>query len=186
MPMTVPSLGDATNDDNDVLGHDALVAAGLMNTSGTADGFAFGDDLLLNYRSTNDNSLNGVHLTFDGTIVDGEFFLLDLFGNVGIYHNQITARLMESYIGSGSNDSVYSTSYRNRENELAWAIQSGLRGAVKLTDNIRFLLGYEFLFIDGLALGPNQTRLTTFAALPISGDQSVFVHGGRIGFEGVW
>lgn len=178
--------GDLNNDDNDILSHEALAAVGLVTSSGTSDGFAFGDSLLLNYDSANDNRLNGVHLTFDGMVLDSPYFQLDLFGNLGLYHNQITARLTETYTGSGSNDSTYRATYRDRENDMAWATQLGLRGALKLTDNWRFQVGYELLFIDGLALGPNQTRLTTFNTIPVGGDQSVFMHGGRLGFEGVW
>lgn len=178
--------GDAGNIPNDILSHQALNAVGLRRTSGAADGFAHGDDLRLYYNSSNDNNLNGLQVTFDGNIYDGSYFLFETYANLGLYHNQITASLVERYVGAGSNDSVYQSSLRDRENDLAWASQIGVRGAVKLTDNWKISLGYEVLFIDGLALGPNQSRVTTFNTIPVGGDQSVFMHGGTVGFEGTW
>ena len=176
-----------TNDPNDMLSHDALVAAGLTNTSGAAGGILHGDTLLLGSASSNYNDLNGLQITFDATLVDESIFLFDVFANLGLYYNQISARLVESYSASrGGVASVYQTVYSDSENDLAAAAQFGFRGAVKLTDNIKTYLGYEVLFIDGLALGPNQPRLTTFSTIPVGGDSSVVIHGGRLGVELVW
>ena len=175
------------NDPNDMLSHDALVAAGLTNTSGAAGGILHGDTLLLGSASTNYNDLNGLQITFDATLVDESIFLFDVFANLGLFHNQISSRLVESYTASrGGAPSVYQTVYSDSENDLAVAGQFGFRGAVKLTDHIKTYLGYEVLYIDGLALGPNQPRLTTFSTIPVSGDSSVLIHGGRLGVELVW
>lgn len=175
------------NDPNDVLSHGALTFAGLMNTSGPAGGFAHGDAFLLGSASSNENQLNGLQVTFDGTLVDGSTFLFDVFANLGLYHNQIEARLLESYtVTSGGTPSVYQAVYTDSDKDLAVAVQFGFRAAVKLTDNIKTYLGYEVLHINGLALGPNQPRLTTFSTIPVSGDSSVVIHGGRLGAEFVW
>lgn len=178
--------GDLTNDDNDILSHAALASAGLTRVGGAANGFAHGDNLLLQYDSLNDNRLNGAHITFDGTLLDSYYFLVELYGNVGLFHNDIDARLIETYTGTGSSTSVYRVETQDTTDDLAWATQWGLRGAVKLTDHWKVHLGYEVLFIDGLALGANHPRVTPFNTISVGADQSVTIHGGRLGIEGVW
>jgi hypothetical protein len=163
--------------DDGALTHEALVAAGLTAVSG-AGGFADGDPMIVNYNTINDNNLNGLHLTYDVELVNYSIWVLDAYANIGIFHNRIRTRVSESYIGGINEDTVYAISDRGSENDIAGAGQIGFSGGVKLTDNWKFLAGYEAMFIDGLSLGIKFP--------PASGDESVFIHGGRIGFEGVW
>jgi hypothetical protein len=163
--------------DDGVLSHDALVAAGLSAIAG-GGGFVDGDPMTVQFNSINDNNLNGLHVTYDLEVVNTPIWVLDVFANIGIFHNSIRTRIAENYIGGIDDSTIYSTTNRGSDNGIAGAGQVGFSGGVKLTDNWKFLVGYEAMFIDGLSLGIKTP--------PASGDETVLIHGGRLGFEGVW
>lgn len=174
--LRVAGTFSSAGDDN-LLSDEALSAAGLTAIAG-GGGFADGDPMTVDFHSVNDNNLNGLHLTYDFEAVNTSIWVLDLFANVGVFHNQIRNSIDERYIGGVNGGTIYSTGNSDSENDIAWAGQIGFSGGVKLTDNWKFLVGYEALFIDGLGLGIKSP--------PASGDESVLLHGGRLGFEGVW
>lgn len=173
----VNGIFNALGGDNNGISHEAMIAAGLTAVGG-GGGLVAGDPLTVDVHAINDNNLNGLHVTYDGELVNTTLFVFNVFANLGVYHNQITNRITESYLGGIDGSTVYATSDGDTNNDLAWAGQLGFDAGVKLTDNWKFLAGYEAIFIDGLGLGVNTP--------PASGDESVFMHGGRIGFEGVW
>jgi hypothetical protein len=173
----VGGIFGALGGDNMGLSHEALVAAGLTSVTG-GGGFQAGEPLTVDVHAINDNNLNGLHVTYDGEFLNTPLFVFGVAANIGVYHNQITNELTESYLGGVNGTSLYSTSNSDSNNDLAVAGQLGFDAGVKLTDNWKLMAGYEAIFIDGLGLGINTP--------PASGDESVFMHGGRIGFEGVW
>jgi hypothetical protein len=172
--LRIGGIFSSAGGDN-ALSDEALIAAGLSGGSG---GIADGDPLTVAVNATNDNNLNGLQLTYDAAIVNGSIWVFDVFANIGLYHNQITNRFTERYIAGAMGGNVYGTSARDSENDLAWAGQIGFSGGVKLNDNWQFLAGYELLYIDGLGLGVKLP--------PASGSESVFINGGRLGFQGTW
>lgn len=181
-------VGDATNGPNDILSDEALTFAGLTAVGGLADGFAHGDALQLSFKSSNRNVLNGGQVTFDALLFENDVFLLEGLANLGIYNNSITSSFDEAYLATGSNRSAYRDALESTRNELAWTTQGGLRAAVKLTDFVRMHVGYEVLFIDGLAIGPNYSQVPTVprGSLSVEADDSVVIHGGRVGIEAIW
>lgn len=180
--------GEIGNGPNDILSNEAFVGVGFTEGAGVADGIAHGDDLLLSYSSSNDNRLNGAQLTFDGTLFENDLFLLDASSSVGIYSNSIQTDFRQSYIASGSNSTTYHQQLRNSQDRFAWAAQIGLKAVVKLTDFLQVHAGYEALYIDGLALGPNFHRIPTVSMgqIPIDQRNTAIIHGGRLGLELLW
>jgi hypothetical protein len=60
--------------------------------------------------------------------------------------------------------------------------------AYKLSDSWRVRAGYNFLWLSGVALAPNQFD---FAATPtagsgLNGGAGVFLHGANLGLEATW
>ncbi len=186
------TVGGGANDFNDGLSDAALQEAGFTNQVG-ADGFdnllnaAGPDTLSVGIASQATNRLNGLQGTFDGSIVDSPYFLVDLFLRLGLFHNHTSAHVTETLTGSGNDASVYSRTLRDSDNTYSFLVGSGFRAAVKLTDNLRIHTGYEFLFIDGVALGPDQpARVANGGIFTIDNQSNFLVHGARLGAELVW
>ena len=180
--------GAMGNDPNDILSNEAFAGVGIVNGSGDLDGIAHADTLLMAFNTANENRLNGAQLTFDGALYEDDVFLLELSSNIGIYNNNIQVSFDETYVASGSNETTYRDRIRSSENRFAWATQAGLRGAVRLTDCLQVHVGYEVLFIDGLSLGPNHRLVPAVSSgqMPVDGQNTVLIHGGRVGFELMW
>lgn len=181
------------NDANDGLSDAALTEAGLTRIAGAGNGFdnlesAGGPDTLtLLFGATTSNRLNGIQGTFDGTIVDSQYFIVDVFGRLGVFHNDATAKFVETVSGSGNDNSVYSRTFQDSQNDLAFATGAGIRVALKLTDFLRLHTGYEFVYIDGLALAPDQMfRVGPEGIFTIDNNGDMVIHGGRAGIEVVW
>jgi hypothetical protein len=72
----------------------------------------------------------------------------------------------------------------------ACAIEAGLQYKYRFTDKISIKLGYEALWLDGVALAPGQIQDTlstytppTVTALGVNAGSSVFFHGADVGLE---
>jgi hypothetical protein len=188
------TVGAIGNDPNDGLSDAALTDAGFTRIAGGADGFdnfasAAGPDILGVILGSNaQNVLNGIQGTFDGAVCDSPYFLVDLFWRVGVFHNQSTARVSETLIGTVNDGSVYTRILQDDENDIAFATSGGFRVAVKLTDHVRLHTGYEVVYIEGLALAPDQIFQVTPAGnlFEIDTNGDLVIHGGRLGIEVVW
>ncbi|MGD9855421.1 MAG: hypothetical protein AB7U20_10785 [Planctomycetaceae bacterium] len=187
------TVGGMANDENDGLSDAALTEAGLMRTAGGADGFdnlASGggpDNVAVNLNAYTNNRLNGVQGTFDGNIVDTQFFIVDLFARLGLFHNETSAQVVESVVGSSNDGSVYSRTLEDNQNDFAFVTGAGVRAAVKLNDYVRLHTGYEFIFIDGLALAPDQPfRVGPGNVFTIDNNGNMLIHGARAGIEVIW
>ncbi|MBX3437647.1 MAG: hypothetical protein KF861_09165 [Planctomycetaceae bacterium] len=187
------TVGGMSNDPNDGLSHSALTEAGLRHIAGGADGFnnlASGggpDTVALALNSFANNRLNGFQGTFDANLADTEYFLVDLFARLGVFHNQSTAQVVEMVSGSGNDNSVYARTFQDSQNDFAMVTGAGVRLALKLNDFVRLHTGYEFIYIDGVALAPDQAfRVGPGNTFSIDNNGSVLIHGSRAGIEVVW
>lgn len=186
------TVGGIANDDNDGLSNAALEEAGFT-ASGAADGFdnilsaAGPDTLTIGIDAQTTNRLDGLQGVFDGSIVDSPYFLLDLMVRLGVFHNNTSADVTETVVGSGNDSSVYTRTLGDTDNTFAFLVGTGLRAGVKLTDNARIHTGYEFVFIDGVALAPNQPgQVGPGGVFNIDNQSNILIHGARVGLELVW
>ncbi len=187
------NFGEPGNDPNDGLSNFALTEAGLSLIAGGAspwDSLATGagpDIITMVFGGKASNQLNGVQGTIDGVLMDSETWLLEFFGRLGVFNNHAKGQVSEVYIASGNESNTYARQFRDSENDLAWAVSGGLRLALKLTDNLKATGGYEALFIDGLALGPDQLfSVTPGGTYVVNTGGQLLVHGGSLGLELVW
>ena len=67
---------------------------------------------------------------------------------------------------------------------LAYIAEVGVTGRQKITDNWSLYLGYQALYIDGVALATEQIHGTDVGTgTGLNHSAGVFYHGGRIGLE---
>ncbi len=187
------NFGEAGNDPNDGLSNVALEEAGLTLIGGAAapwNSLATGagpDVITMVFGGQASNQLNGAQGTIDAVIIDSQIFVLDFFGRLGLFNNHAKGRVSELYIASENADSVYAREFRDSVNDFAWAISGGLRAALKLNDNLRIHVGYEAMFIDGLALGPDQIfGVSPAGTYTVDTGGQLLVHGGLMGLEVIW
>lgn len=195
---------NSMNDDpNNSLSNTALTSVGLTNVGGSADGFdaifvtadpmmnVASDIMTYQILGNADNELNGAQATFAIRIFDGEWLTVEGIGKAGIYRNNISGYVQETVVGSGNDDSVYQRTLRDNEVSAAFAGNLGLRGIVSLTDYINVVLGYEVLFLSGVAIGADQadglsTDIFGTTRYTVQNDGSLIAHGGNLGLEILW
>jgi hypothetical protein len=187
------TVGDVGNDLNDGLSDAALVESGLTLIAGSADGYdnaASGggpDTLTLRYGAKATNRLNGLQGTLDAVLLDSQYVLIDGFFRLGLFQNHAEATVVERVTGSGNDTSVYGRALQDSDNTFAFATSLGFRLAVKLTDNLRMHTGYDFVYIDGLALAPEQVRqIGPGGTFKIDHSGDALIHGTRLGLELIW
>lgn len=166
----------------------ALTGAGLAFGTGTNDGFIAGDTLLFSSRTRTENRLYGLQAITEMKWLESDFFDLGGFGKAGVYYNDANGSINEQYAGSGSNSSIYTRSLNDEKSSVAFVGHAGLTGRVYLRRNIRIVGGYEAVYLAGLALAPDQvqqvsTPVTGAASLDLRTDNTMLIHGGRIGLE---
>ena len=185
-------FGDATNDPNDGLSGPALLSSGLALVAGAGDGFdAFDtmggpDTLTIDTSGIAKNELNGAQFTIARRLVDGEWVTIEGIGKAGIYRNNISARVQETIAGSVNDDSVYRRTLSDDRLNAAFAGNIGIRATTSLTDYINMVVGYDVLFLSGVALAADQasgvtTNILGQTSLRARKDGSVIAHGGNLG-----
>jgi len=141
------------------------------------DGINFGQ-----YRIESYNSLIGVQGGFDGRMPVGDGVDFTLTGLMGVFANRIEAsQIVHDNIGDPGatnqlqryqNDEGFATSFMGE-------LRAGLEAA--LGSNIILGIGYQALFLTGIALAPDQAEVGhgDNAALGVDNRGAVLYHGGR-------
>ncbi|MEX0585185.1 MAG: hypothetical protein WD176_00985, partial [Pirellulales bacterium] len=70
--------------------------------------------------------------------------------------------------------------------QLSLAIELNLRASYQLRPNLAIRIGYDFMFLQGLALGPQQLEFNTATAPVLRTGNHYFLDGGMLGLEWVW
>jgi hypothetical protein len=187
--------GGAGNDANDGLSDAALTAAGFQLTGGAADGYdaadvagAGPDTLAVFYAGNADNELNGVQAIAAAQLTESEYFVIELVGKAGVYHNSVHANTTEMLIGSGNDDSVYTRRFSDQKSTASFVGSLGLQARIPVTDYIVFTTGYEGIVLTGVALGTQQfdgihPTLMGTTVYSAKANDSAFLHGAKFGFE---
>jgi hypothetical protein len=187
--------GDAGNDENDALSDAALVGAGFTASSGAADGFDAADvagaapDTLAIFNSGKaDNELNGVQAIAAAQLTSSDYYIIELIGKAGVYHNSVHASAAEALIGSGNDDSIYTRFFSDQKSTASFVGSVGLQARIPVTDYITFTTGYEGIVLTGVAIGSQQfegvhTDLLGNTVYSARANDSTLLHGAKFGLE---
>ena len=127
------------------------------------------------------NNLFGFQIGGDWKQKFGDRFGIELGGKAGIYGNRSELDGSGFVPGVGSGD-VNTAAWRT-----AFVGELSLVGTYNLTTYLKFRAGYEAMWIQGLALAPDQISPTNFLAAPsINSRGGVFLHGAIVGLELQW
>jgi hypothetical protein len=131
-----------------------------------------------NHRIDVDNQLWGFQLGADTYLWSRGRFSLEGYGKVGIYANNSDARTTTA--GLGALPVIVAS-----ENDAAFVGDLGFTGVYDISDRWSVRGGYQFLWIDGVALAPeqldNMNVLTGVANVDVG--QTAFYHGLNLAAE---
>jgi hypothetical protein len=125
-----------------------------------------------------DNFLYGFQIGADMKVLDrGGKFHIDGLAKAGLYYNRAEQTsaipLIVGDVASASDD------------HTAFAAELGLMGVYQWTERVALRAGYQLMWLDGVALAPNQIPVssapTRTAAVDAGG--TVFYHGATAGLE---
>ncbi len=141
----------------------------------------------LSYDTDVANSLYGFQIGADTILLDycGRW-RMDGFLKAGIFAN--SSRQETSTLGNLPGPAVVAGDHKD---QTAFVGEIGLTAVYHLTDHLDARAGYQLMWIDGVALAPDQIPNTDVtppgpgtAALDANG--GVFYHGFHVGFEAWW
>lgn len=128
-----------------------------------------------------DNQLYGMQFGFQGLICEHHWWRLETALKVGPFYNNVALDATSNPVGG--------TQTRRHVGLGTTALVGDARvGLVcQLGPRVNFRIGYQAVWIDGVALGPNQNNNISFTTNVDSVDLSgVLYQGGDIGFEVSW
>ena len=124
----------------------------------------------------------------DASFLESEYFQIGGYAKAGVYHNRARGSVSEVYQNFENNQSLYTRSFSDSQNRVAFAGNLGITGTIFLRDNLRLFGGYELMYLSGVALAPDQnggisTSIANMTSLNLQSHGQALFHGGRIGFE---
>jgi len=146
----------------------------LFETGGTTPNFAI---------NTNNHLYGGQVGLMASTRTTGRWFL-DTWVKAGIYANVADMATGEDFTSAGGEMTFVSAG----ETNTAFAGDLGVSVGRRLTDRLSVRLGYMALWIDDVALAPEQLDNVdpSSGIASLDSDGSVFYHGGFVGLEYLW
>ena len=135
------------------------------------------------HRIDVDNQLYGVQFGADAYLWGRGNLSLEGYGKLGVYANNSDARTTTVGIGGGVLPVIVAA-----EDHAAFAGELGLTSVYDLTDRWSLRGGYQLLWLDGVALAPEQLDnmdITTGAA-SVDFRQTAFYHGFNLAAQFVW
>lgn len=137
-----------------------------------------------NYLIDVNNHLYGFQLGALANFKNCGPWFLDGWLKAGLYGNSADQETEEDFTSAGG-EVAYATA---RDSNVAFASDVGVSVGRHITDRLTARLGYMALWIEGVALAPDQLDNSDpssgVASLDNSG--SVFYHGGFVGLEYLW
>jgi len=181
-----------TNEPNDKLSGQALLAQGLTLLNGTGD---FNDPSLgggvftMFWNGTTRNQMNGVQGVVEGTLLERGRFSLDGNLRTGILYNRVQGTVFERY--ADSVDSIYTRQFTDTDDRISFVSNLGLNAVIRLAERVRIRTGYEVMFLTNVALGPSQQQGLTYdglgnASYAVQGNDTVILNGFNAGLELDW
>jgi hypothetical protein len=129
------------------------------------------------------NNLYGFQIGADAKLLEKGCFSIDALVKGGIYNNHAEHNAAYDI----QDDVAPGTIYRGfaSTNHTAFIGEIGLQASYQITCNFRLRAGYMLLWIDGVALAPDQLGLFDRETLTtwIDANDTAFYHGATAGFE---
>ena len=141
------------------------------------------DTFQSNYNITADNNLfggqTGIRYTFES-----QYFSIKPQGKIGVFGNSNS----QHSIVRDLNNSLELRNVRLGENATCLLGEIRLDGEARLTQNISLNVGYNFIWVNHLALAPYQTDFSDTAASSrfVDNAHSLFLHGVNVGATITW
>ena len=129
------------------------------------------------FRTQTRNYLYGGQLGLDLKVVDRAYFDVNVLGKGGVYY--VRAKEFSSY-------TFFGTSGSDAENDVAFLGELAITGSLQLRPNLALRGGYQFAWLDGVAMADEQMDSSSLAFPPnvvVDTDGGVFYHGGFLGLE---
>lgn len=108
----------------------------------------------------------------------------DLTGRAGVFANE--ANQSVNFRGFGYLDPSEIDGSTTYDNAVAFVGDLNLSAGCRLTSVWAIRAGYNLMWIDRVALAPDQFHGFGFENQQVAIDGSVFLHGANVGFEGQW
>lgn len=129
------------------------------------------------------NDLFGVQATGNLALLEFDGLQFDAFGAAGVYYNHIDSTVSSASGAAGP------FRFGDTAGDVAFVGELGLNMVGKVTEGLSVSLGYRLLFLEGVALAPDQVSRTTNinAAGPqstsVDSDGGAFLHGMTVGVQ---
>ncbi len=150
------------------------------------------------YSSDTQNDLFGAQVGADVQIYGSDRFEFTGTGKIALAGNAARNELTTSQALQNAGIGTFAQRVGSASTKLAFIYDLGLKGKVKLTDNVSFTAGYTVIILSKLALAPGQLERNQLfigaTAAPLSppnttsldtGDVLV-IHGGQLNLEVTW
>lgn len=134
------------------------------------------------WNTSTKNNLYGVQIGVDGKILEYGRFSLNGLIKVGGYYNNAEASTGVSIF------KVVRPSHAST-NQTSFVGEAGLQGKYTIIKNVSLKIGYEALWLQGVAVAAGQIQETytsapaTVSALGVNCDSGVLFHGATVGLE---
>ena len=127
------------------------------------------------------NNLYGFQIGAEWKTAVTDRFGLEIAGKTGIFDARNEMDATASVPGFGTFNASASSS------RAAFIGELGLIGTYRCTDYLKLRAGYELMWVEGLALAPDQVTTANFAGpSTVSNHGGVFLHGAVMGLEYRW
>jgi hypothetical protein len=128
------------------------------------------------------NRLYGAQLGIDALLLDCDCWYVNAVGKAGIYGNSAEQVTTTAGLGAALPLITYAGS------DTSFVGEIGINANYQLTDRLSVLAGYNLLWVNSLALAPDQLAATNVntgvGALDVGGN--LFYHGFNVGLEYGW
>ena len=111
---------------------------------------------------------------------------LGLFGKVGVYGNRI--KVKSSYLATSINPAHVTSADQER---TAFGLEAGATVNWRLSQNMKMTVGYQVIYLDGVALASDQFANDPPFVQPVPqqaiyDDGELIYTGFNVGFEWMW
>lgn len=135
-------------------------------------------DELIRVRTEND--VYGIHWGVDSIVANTERCCVTLLGRVGLMGNRMDQQTQMVSLSSP----VVTFTADGDAGDLAWLAELGFTGKFRLTSCANLTAGYRAIFLDGVALAPEQLGASSFLTnTGLHTNGSLLLHAATVGLE---